>query len=88
MQRTDADGYDISLLDQLADEVDRSVTDVKRIVRDLRPTALDDQSLPAALVEFARSCDGVIKFDSISRRPLRCFRRRSKSRSTASLPRH
>ena len=63
MHRADADSYDVSLLAQLADEVDRTVDDVKRIVRDLRPTALDDQGLAAALAEFARTFDGVIDID-------------------------
>jgi signal transduction histidine kinase len=61
MRRSGADTYDVSLLVQLAGEVDRLVSEVKRIVRDLRPTALDDQSLPAALAEFARTFDGVIE---------------------------
>jgi signal transduction histidine kinase len=60
MRRGGADEYDVSLLDRLAGEVDRSVGDVKRIVRDLRPTALDDQSLVAALAEFARTFEGLI----------------------------
>ena len=63
MHRAGADSYDVSLLAQLADEVDRTVDDVKRIVRDLRPTALDDQGLAAALAEFARTFDGVIAID-------------------------
>jgi two-component system NarL family sensor kinase len=61
MQRNEADAANVSLLDRLAAEVDASVGDVKRIVRDLRPTALDDQGLSGALTEFARSFDGVIK---------------------------
>jgi signal transduction histidine kinase len=63
MHRAGAESADASLLGQLADEVDRTVGDVKRIVRDLRPTALDDQSLAAALAEFARTFDGVIDID-------------------------
>jgi signal transduction histidine kinase len=61
MQRNGADAANVALLDRLAAEVDTSVGDVKRIVRDLRPTALDDQGLASALTEFARSLDGVIK---------------------------
>jgi signal transduction histidine kinase len=60
-RRTDAQVEDISLLDRLADEVDASAGEVKRIVRDLRPTALDDQGLAGALTEFARSLDGVLE---------------------------
>jgi signal transduction histidine kinase len=51
---------DVALLERLADEVDTSADDVKRIVRDLRPTALDDQTLAGALAEFARSLQGVL----------------------------
>jgi signal transduction histidine kinase len=61
MQRAGADAANVSLLDRLATEVDTSVGDVKRIVRDLRPTALDDQGLASAITEFARSLDGVIR---------------------------
>jgi signal transduction histidine kinase len=43
------------LLARAADEVDRMVVDVKRIVRDLRPTALDQLGLVAAVAEFART---------------------------------
>jgi signal transduction histidine kinase len=61
LRRTGSDVKDVSLLDRLADEVDTSAGEVKRIVRDLRPTALDDQGLAGALAEFARSLDGVLK---------------------------
>jgi len=60
MRRTGSPVEDISLLDRLADEIDASAGEVKRIVRDLRPTALDDQGLAGALTEFARSLDGVL----------------------------
>ena len=43
-----------ALLDRLADEVDATVTDLRRIVRDLRPTALDQLGLMEALTEFVR----------------------------------
>ncbi len=45
------------LLGQLADEVDAIVTDLRRIVRDLRPTALDQLGLMEAVTEFARKFD-------------------------------
>ena len=61
LRRTGAEVKDVSLLDRLADEVDTSAGEVKRIVRDLRPTALDDQGLAGALAEFARSLDGVLE---------------------------
>jgi signal transduction histidine kinase len=48
------------LLHRIADEIDNSLVDVKRIVRDLRPTALDDQTLTAALTEFTRRFDGIV----------------------------
>ena len=48
------------LLEHAADEVDRLVVDVKRIVRDLRPTALDQFGLLGAVTEFARAFDGEL----------------------------
>jgi two-component system NarL family sensor kinase len=42
------------LLLRLADEVDAAVDEIKRIVRDLRPTALDQFGLVGAVAEFAR----------------------------------
>ena len=45
------------LLVRLADEVDGAVVEIKRIVRDLRPTALDELGLAAAVTEFARRLD-------------------------------
>jgi signal transduction histidine kinase len=48
------------LLHRIADEIDNSLVEVKRIVRDLRPTALDDQTLTAALTEFTRRFDGIV----------------------------
>jgi two-component system, NarL family, sensor kinase len=42
------------LLTQLADEVDAVVNEVKRIVRDLRPTALDQVGLVDAVAAFSR----------------------------------
>ena len=44
----------LALMANLADEVDRTVDEVKRIVRDLRPTALDERDLPSAIVDLAR----------------------------------
>jgi two-component system NarL family sensor kinase len=61
LRRTGAQVDDVALLDRLGDEVDASAGEVKRIVRDLRPTALDDQGLAGALAEFARSLDGVLE---------------------------
>jgi two-component system NarL family sensor kinase len=63
LRRNDAAIEDVSLLAQLAAEVDRSAGDVKRIVRDLRPSALDDQGLAGALAEFVRSLNGVLDVD-------------------------
>ncbi len=54
------DPSDTALLGRLADEVDTSAGEVKRIVRDLRPTALDDQGLAGAITEFARGLDGFV----------------------------
>jgi signal transduction histidine kinase len=43
-----------ALLTRLADEVDGVVHEIKRIVRDLRPTALDQLGLIGAVAEFTR----------------------------------
>ena len=49
------DGPTRILLQHVADEVDTAVDDLKRIVRDLRPTALDQLGLIEAVAEFSRS---------------------------------
>lgn len=51
------------LLDQTADEVDALIVEVKRIVRDLRPTALDQFGLVAAVGEFVRSFGDALVFE-------------------------
>ncbi len=50
------------LLDQIADEVDALIVEVKRIVRDLRPTALDQFGLVTAVGEFTRAFGDVLEF--------------------------
>jgi signal transduction histidine kinase len=50
------------LMERLADEVDSIVREVKRIVRDLVPTALDQMGLVDAVVEFTRSFDDELEF--------------------------
>jgi signal transduction histidine kinase len=47
-----------ALLVRLADEVDGVVQEIKRIVRDLRPTALDQLGLTGAVAEFSRRFAG------------------------------
>jgi signal transduction histidine kinase len=49
------------LLERAADEVDAIVVEVKRIVRDLRPTALDQLGLVEAVVEFTRTFDDELE---------------------------
>lgn len=49
------------LLERLADEVDSISSDVKRIVRDLVPTALDQLGLVGAVEQFARGCDDQLE---------------------------
>ena len=49
------------LLERLADEIDSVVVELKRIVRDLRPTALDQLGLVGALAEFTRKFDGDLE---------------------------
>ncbi len=46
-----------ALLERVADEVDSVVVELKRIVRDLRPTALDQLGLVGAVAEFTRTVD-------------------------------
>ena len=48
------------LLARLADEVDGVVVEIKRIVRDLRPTALDQLGLTGAVAEFSRRFTGEL----------------------------
>jgi signal transduction histidine kinase len=54
-------GAPLTLLGRLADEVDVTVCEVKRIVRDLRPTVLDQLGLVGAVGEFTRSVDGAVR---------------------------
>jgi signal transduction histidine kinase len=49
------------LLEQVADEVDASVGELKRIVRDLRPTALDQLGLVGAVAEFTRGLGDAVE---------------------------
>ena len=51
------------LLERAADEVDSLVVEVKRIVRDLRPTALDQLGLVDAVAEFARTFGGDLEIN-------------------------
>ena len=71
----------------LADEVDTTVLEVKRIVRDLRPSALDELGLVGAVAEFARSFDGALALhlEFPGRTP--ASRRRWRWPSTGSSPR-
>jgi signal transduction histidine kinase len=54
-------GAPLGLLCRLADEVDSTVGEVKRIVRDLRPTALDQLGLVGAVTEFVRTVDDAVE---------------------------
>jgi two-component system NarL family sensor kinase len=49
------------LLERVADEVDTAVAELKRIVRDLRPTALDQLGLVGAVAEFTRGLDDTLQ---------------------------
>jgi signal transduction histidine kinase len=51
------------LLSRTADQVDALVVEVKRIVRDLRPTALDQLGLIGAIAAFARRFEDDVDFD-------------------------
>ncbi|HEX6786673.1 MAG TPA: histidine kinase, partial [Acidimicrobiales bacterium] len=61
LNRAGADGTPLRLLGRLADEVDMTVEEVKRIVRDLRPTALDQLGLVGAVAEFAHGFDDALQ---------------------------
>ncbi|MEP7202418.1 MAG: histidine kinase, partial [Ilumatobacteraceae bacterium] len=50
------------LLDRVADEIDALVIEVKRVVRDLRPTALDQLGLFDAVGEFTRTFGDDLEF--------------------------
>lgn len=52
----------VRLLNRIADEVDTLVDDVKRIARDLRPTALDQLGLVRAIEAFTRTFDDRLEF--------------------------
>ncbi len=59
------------LLGRAADEVDALVIEVKQIVRDLRPTVLDQLGLVDAVAEFTRSFSHELQIDvSMPERPL------------------
>jgi two-component system NarL family sensor kinase len=49
------------LLERVADEVDATVAELKRIVRDLRPTALDQLGLLDAVAEFTRGFGDAVE---------------------------
>jgi signal transduction histidine kinase len=63
LERDDAGTANAALADRIADEVDAAAREVKKIVHDLRPTALDNEGLPAALVAFVRGLDGAVRVD-------------------------
>jgi nitrate/nitrite-specific signal transduction histidine kinase len=50
-----------ALLERVADEVDTVVVELKRIVRDLRPTALDQLGLLGAVAEFTRGFGDAVE---------------------------
>ena len=73
------------LLARLADEVDGVVLEIKRIVRDLRPTALDQLGLIGAVAEFSRKLRRRARHPPLARhRRPHASRRRSRSRPTGS----
>ena len=62
LERDDrVDETPLALLRRLSDEVDATVGEVRRIVRDLRPSALDQLGLVGALAEFARSVGDAVQ---------------------------
>ena len=75
------------LLARVADEVDAIVGEVKRIVRDLRPTALDQLGLVDAVAEFTRTFGDDLEIHLACRRHPSSCRPPSRWRPTASSPR-
>ena len=74
-----------ALLERVADEVDTVVVELKRIVRDLRPTALDQLGLLGAVAEFTRAVRRRASRSTWRCRPSRSScRRPSRWRRTAS----
>jgi signal transduction histidine kinase len=66
IERSDSSGALLpsrQLLERLADEVDSISRDVKRIVRDLVPTALDQLGLVGAVAQFARTFEDQIEIE-------------------------
>ncbi len=66
LDRSAADGSpqpSPALLTRLADELDGVVVEIKRIVRDLRPTALDQLGLAGAVAEFTRKFAGDLDIE-------------------------
>jgi two-component system, NarL family, sensor kinase len=63
LERDGSEAANVALAKRIADEVDASAREVKRIVRDLRPAELDNEGLPAALVAFVRRLDGGVHVD-------------------------
>jgi signal transduction histidine kinase len=58
------------LLVRLSDQIDSVVSEIKQIVRDLRPTALDELGLVGAITEFTRRFAGDLDIDvDLSRCP-------------------
>jgi signal transduction histidine kinase len=63
LEREGSDPANVVLAGRVADEIDAAADDVKRIVRDLRPTALDNDGLSGALTEFVRRLDDSVHVD-------------------------
>lgn len=51
--RDSVDGSDAAIVDQLGEEVQQTITDIRRLVYELRPPALDEYGLVPALTEQA-----------------------------------
>jgi signal transduction histidine kinase len=63
LERDSAEAANAALANRIGDEVDAAAREVKKIVHDLRPTALDNEGLPAALLAFVRGLDGAVRVD-------------------------
>jgi signal transduction histidine kinase len=62
IERGDADDVRVlrDAIDHLAEDVDSISSDLRRIVRDLAPAALEQLGLVGAVEQFARGCEGQI----------------------------
>lgn len=84
--RTDADERD-SLIDETRDEVKAAIAEVRRLVDDLRPPAIDEVGLLDAIRQRASSLSGTSRSTSPDLTGFRRCLQRSRSPPSGSRPR-